>query len=283
MNKKIEKVVLKLENNFKDFETLKDVFETVKKLNSEQSDYFSFLGPQNVILLTFLMFSYKKTNGFELGYQMLNDSMFLSFIFSEGNNHREMCEQCAGDGQVECNTCDGTGDVPCEECDATGETPCDTCDGSGFDPENEEESCWDCNGAGNKTCWNCHGFTTDTCFECHGTRLEPCQNCDEIGEIETEDWDYEMETILTWDKSLISKSIEFENTLVPIMSMEEYNNNNNYIVITYYGDDNYLEFKKGFKPNMVYCFGHNDNPDIKLSSRGMIVAGPFKNLSNFGY
>jgi hypothetical protein len=121
----------------------------------------------------------------------------------------------------------------------------------------------------------------DTCPECHGTRIEPCPECDEIGEIETDELDYEMEVILTWDKLLIQQSIEAENTLVPIMSMEKYNQGENFIIIKYYGNDNYLEFKKGFKPDQVYCFGHNDNPEVKLTPQGMSVDAPFTNLSYF--
>jgi hypothetical protein len=282
MNQKLKKIASNLADTIEDFERPQSVYDSLLSLVKIHIDYFSVLGPESIIKLTFLIYSLKKTNNFELGEKMINDSMFLFTLFSEGNEHRDLCEVCVGDGQVECNTCDGTGETPCEECDVTGEVTCDTCDGSGVDPDNEEESCWDCNGGGNLTCPSCHGNTVETCPECHGTRLEPCQNCDEIGEVVTDDWDYEMETILTWDKSLISKAIEFENTLVPIIPIEEYNQHNNYIVIQYYGDDNYLDFKKGFRSEEVYCFGYNDNPDVKLTPHGMVVGAPFKNLSNFG-
>lgn len=282
MNEKLKKLAVKLEDSINSFKTPQAVYDELLELSRKQSDYFAMLGAESVIKLTFLIYSYKQTNNFDLGDKMLNDGMFLFTIFSEGKEHRELCEACFGDGQVECNTCDGTGESPCEECDETGEIPCETCDGSGVDPDNEEESCWDCNGAGIRTCPSCHGETMETCPECHGTKLEPCQNCDEIGEIETDDWDYEMETIFTWDKTLISEAIEFENILVSIMPIEEYNQHDNYIVIKYYGDDNYLEFKKGFRSNEVYCFGHSDNPDVKLTSQGMVVGAPFKNLKYFG-
>ena len=281
MNEKLKKLAVNLEDTIGTFETPQNVYDELLELSRKQSDYFTMIGGENIIKLTFLIFSYKHTNNFDLGDKMLDDSMFLFTLFSEGNEHRELCESCFGEGQVECDTCDGTGETPCEECDETGEIPCDTCDGSGVDPDNEEESCWDCNGAGIRTCPSCHGDTMETCPECHGNRIEPCQNCDSIGEIETDDWDYEMETILTWDKLLISKAIEYENTLVPIMTINEYNQHDNYIVIKYY-DDNHLEFRKGFRSEEVYCFGYSDNPDVKLTPQGMVVGAPFRNLSNFG-
>lgn len=282
MDEKIKKLALSFEDLVKDYSTPQLVYDSLMRIAKSQKDYFEVKGPSLIIQLTFLIYSYKQTNNFDLGIKMLNDSMFLFTLFSDGNEHREMCEACFGEGEVECNACDGTGEVPCDTCDETGEIPCDTCDGSGVDPDNEEESCWDCNGAGNRTCPSCNGETIDTCEECGGRRFENCQECDGIGQIETDDWDYEMECILSWDKSLISDAIEFENTLVSLMSFDEYNEQNNYIVITYYGDDNYLEFKKGFRSKEVYCFGHDDNPDIKFTTHSLVATAPFKNLNNFG-
>jgi hypothetical protein len=282
MNEKLKKIVLKIEDLFEDTEIPQTIYDGLEKLSKQQPEYFLMLGAENFIKLTFLIYSYKKTQSFELGEKILNDGMFIYTLFSEGNNHREMCQECSGDGQVECNTCEGTGEIPCDECEGSGEIPCDTCDGSGIDPENEEESCWDCNGAGNRTCWNCHGSEATTCYDCDGSRLETCQSCDEIGEIETEDWDYEMEVIFSWDPYLIEQSMEVKNTLIPIISLKEYYERNNYIVIKYYGDD-HLDFKKGFNSGEVYCFGYDDNPYIKLTSRGMVFNLPFGNLNNFAY
>jgi len=284
MNEKLKKIAVNLENSIRNFKTPKEVYDELLVLSKKQFDYFTILGAESIIKLTFLIYSYKKTNNFDLGNKMLDDSIFLFTIFSEGIEHRETCEACFGDGEVECNTCYGTGEISCHTCDETGELNCDTCDGSGIDPDNQEESCWDCNGAGLNTCPSCYGDTMETCPECDNRKLENCQNCDGIGEIETDDWNYEMEVILTWDKNLISRAIEFENTLVPIMSFEEYNKLNNYIIIKYYGGDNHLEFKKGFRSNEVYCFGHSKDRDVKLTSGGnieVLSSIPFRNLSNY--
>ena len=67
-----------------------------------------------------------------------------------------------------------------------------------------------------------------------------------------------------------------------LTTTENYHQEKNYIVIKYYGDDNYLEFKKGFKANEVYCFGHDDDPKLKITQNGMVVINiQFENLRNF--
>ena len=154
-----------------------------------------------------------------------------------------------------------------EECDATGEITCDTCNGSGIDPDNEEESCWDCNGDGVRTCPSCNGNTVMDCPECYGSRIEPCPECDEVGEIETDDLDYEMEIIATWDKNLIQESIEFENTLVPIMTLEEYRkkaanlvDENNANMLT---DESSLSSGKSiYMANCIACHGKDGEGTI---------------------
>jgi len=280
MNQKLKKIAHNLVDTVEDFEKPQNVYDRLLSLANTHLDYFSVLGAESIIKLTFLIYSLKKTNNFELGEKMINDTMFLFVLFSEGDNYRTICDMCGGDGENLCGNCDGEGETPCEECDATGEITCDTCYGSGIDPDNEEESCWDCNGAGVRTCPSCDGYTMENCTECYGRRTVNCDECDAIGQLETDEWLYEIEAILTWDLDFISTSIKDENTLVPIMSLNRYYKRQNYIVIKYI-DEEHTEFKKGFRANEIYCFGHNDNPDIKLTPQGIAIAMPFKNLKNY--
>jgi hypothetical protein len=282
MNEKLKRLALKLEDSIEYYDIPQQVYNELLDLAVKQKDYFEIIGAENIIKLTFLIYSYKRTSSFELGEQMLNDSMFLFTLSSEGVNHRETCDKCGGDGQVDCLECDGDGEVPCSECGESGEITCDTCNGSGVDPDNEEESCWDCNGAGNLTCPQCDGNAVETCPECYGSRLETCPTCDDTGQIESDAWDYVVETILTWDPKLISTSIEHENTLVPIMEMVDFNNfYKNYIHFKVY-DDDFLEFRKGFRENETYCFGHDDNPTVLLQDNSIEVDIPWRNLKHYG-
>lgn len=281
MNEKLKKLALKLEDLIEYYDVPQQVYDELLELVAKQPDYFTIIGAENIIKLTFLIYSYKKTNSFELGDNMLNESMFLFMIYSEGDNHREVCGECGGEGQIDCQECDGTGEVPCDECDGSGEVACDTCNGSGVDPDNEDESCWDCNGAGNRTCLQCDGNTFETCPECYGRRLEICPTCDDTGQIETDAWDYSVATILSWDQELISSSIENENTLLPIMSYADFNYNDETFIFIQTYDEDFMEFRKGFEANELYCFGHDDSPTTFLKNNSISVDIPWRNLRNY--
>lgn len=283
MNEKLKKISLKLEGRIIHYNTPQEVYDTlINKVLRSQPDYFISLGPQNVIILTCLLFSYKKTGDFELGEQMLDNSMFLSLLSSNGNNYRESCGSCSGSGEVECDFCNGSGEVPCESCDATGGIDCDTCDGSGTDPDSEDDDeCSDCNGAGNRTCWSCGGNEIVDCFECRNGFVN-CEECDGTGEIETDKWLYDIDIILTWDSKIIETAIERENSLSPIMSIDQYlNSNDKYILIDYIADND-MEFSKRFSADAVYCFSHNDNPPLTIKYDSIkVLSIPFKNLTNY--
>jgi len=281
MNEKLKRLALKLEDSVEYYDIPQQVYDELLELAVKQKDYFDMIGAENIIKLTFLIYSHKQTNSFELGEQMLNDSMFLFMIYSEGYNHRVVCDDCGGEGQVDCNECDGEGEVPCDECDGSGEITCDTCNGSGVDPDNEEESCWDCNGAGNLTCPHCDGNTVETCPECYGRRLEICQTCDDTGQVETDGWDYSIDAILSWDQELISSSIEHENTLVPVMPYSDFNYNNETVIFIQGYDEDFMEFKKGFRENELYCFGHDDSPTTFLKNNSIHVDMPWRNLKHY--
>jgi hypothetical protein len=281
MNEKLKRLALKIEDLIEYYDVPQQVYDELIRLVAKQPDYFKMIGPENIIKLTFLIYSHKKTGNFELGDKMLNESMFLFMVYSEGDNHRETCQECGGDGQIDCQECDGEGEIPCTECDGSGEVTCDTCEGSGVDPDNEEESCWDCNGAGNRTCPQCDGSTDETCPECYGRRLEICPTCDDTGQIETDAWDYSVATILSWNQELISYSIEHENTLVPVIPYSDFHYTDETFIFIKSYDEDFMEFKKGFRANEVYCFGHDDNPTTFIENNLIGVDIPWRNLRNY--
>lgn len=264
MNEKLKKLAIRFDELIKDYSTPQDVYNNLISLAQSQQDYFNAKGPQLTIQLTYLIYSYKKTGDFELGEKMLNDNEFLFLIWSNGDYHTETCEECSGNGEILCDYCDGTGEVNCHECDGMGEIDCDECDGSGIDPYNEEEECSDCNGAGKRTCWNCHGNETESCERCSEGFVN-CEECDGTGEIESHEWVYEIETIMTWDKDLIWNAKDTYNSLVPVMSVKELSNIKDKYVFINLMDGNYTEFRKGFRANEVYCFDYADNPRLEFS------------------
>ena len=67
------------------------------------------------------------------------------------------------------------------------------------------------------------------------------------------------------------------------MEVKDFNNfHKNYILLNFYGDD-FSEFRKGFRPNEIYCFGHDDNPTVLLSiqRKSIDVDTPWRNLNNY--
>jgi hypothetical protein len=78
MNEKLKRLALKLEDYVEYYDIPQQVYDELLELATKQKDYFEMIGAENIIKLTFLIYSYKRTSSFELGEQMLNDSMFYS-------------------------------------------------------------------------------------------------------------------------------------------------------------------------------------------------------------
>lgn len=283
MNEKLKNIAMRFEDIIEEYKTPQEVYNSLMQLVKSQPDYFTIKGPQLIIQLTYLIYSYKNTQGFELGEKMLNDNEFIFVLYSHGHHHEEPCEACfINNGYVNCDECDGTGELNCDECDGHGTLTCETCYGSGIDPESEDdEECWDCNGSGDRTCWKCNGNEITDCPECVDG-LVNCDECDGVGNITTDELEYTIEVIMTWDKSLIDVCKETSQTLVPIMSYKEFNNLKNCVFMNTIEGNN-LDFKKGFRENEVYCFDYADNPRLELSRNYNEIKpqGSWRNIASY--
>lgn len=283
MNEKLKNIAMRFEDIIEEYKTPQEVYNSLMQLVKSQPDYFTIKGPQLIIQLTYLIYSYKNTQGFELGEKMLNDNEFIFVLYSHGHHHEEPCEACfSNNGYVNCDECDGTGELNCDECDGHGTLTCETCYGSGIDPESEDdEECWDCNGSGDRTCWKCNGNEITDCPECVDG-LVNCEECDGVGTTTTDELEYTIEVIMTWDKSLIDVCKETSQTLVPIMSYKEFNNLKNCVFMNTIEGNN-LDFKKGFRENEVYCFDYADNPRLELSRNYNEIKpqGSWRNIASY--
>jgi hypothetical protein len=283
MNEKLKNIAMRFEDIIEEYKTPQEVYNSLMQLVKSQPDYFTIKGPQLIIQLTYLIYSYKNTQGFELGEKMLNDNEFIFVLYSHGHHHEEPCEACfINNGYVNCDECDGTGELNCDECDGHGTLTCETCYGSGIDPESEDdEECWDCNGSGDRTCWKCNGNEITDCPECVDG-LVNCEECDGVGTTTTDELEYTIEVIMTWDKSLIDVCKETSQTLVPIMSYKEFDNLKNCVFMNTIEGNN-LDFKKGFRENEVYCFDYADNPRLELSRNYNEIKpqGSWRNIASY--
>lgn len=283
MNEKLKNIAMRFEDIIEEYKTPQEVYNSLMQLVKSQPDYFTIKGPQLIIQLTYLIYSYKNTQSFELGEKMLNDNEFIFVLYSHGHHHEEPCEACfINNGYVNCDECDGTGELNCDECDGHGTLTCETCYGSGIDPESEDdEECWDCNGSGDRTCWKCNGNEITDCPECVDG-LVNCEECDGVGTTTTDELEYTIEVIMTWDKSLIDVCKETSQTLVPIMSYKEFDNLKNCVFMNTIEGNN-LDFKKGFRENEVYCFDYADNPRLELSRNYNEIKpqGSWRNIASY--
>lgn len=283
MNEKLKNIAMRFEDIIEEYKTPQEVYNSLMQLVKSQPDYFTIKGPQLIIQLTYLIYSYKNTQSFELGEKMLNDNEFIFVLYSHGHHHEEPCEACfINNGYINCDECDGTGELNCDECDGHGTLTCETCYGSGIDPESEDdEECWDCNGSGDRTCWKCNGNEITDCPECVDG-LVNCEECDGVGTTTTDELEYTIEVIMTWDKSLIDVCKETSQTLVPIMSYKEFDNLKNCVFMNTIEGNN-LDFKKGFRENEVYCFDYADNPRLELSRNYNEIKpqGSWRNIASY--
>lgn len=123
----------------------------------------------------------------------------------------EQCDHCDGSGRQECRSCDGETTIDCDSCDGSGNEECRYCDGRGSETDTEEDDdgdevevevecvhcdgtgedrCSDCGGTGNFECPSCEGAGDEECGWCDGYGSSTCSNCDGTGEVETNDYRY---------------------------------------------------------------------------------------------
>lgn len=247
MDEKIKRLASKVEGLVNYFGTPQDTYDDLVKVARKQSDYFTYLGPENFIKLSIYIYSFKETNGFELGEKWINNLAFAELVVTQQDPYIYACNYCGGDGKYDCDNCDGIGIIPCTTCDG---------DGTEIDDEGDDVTCDSCDGDGEVTC-----------NYCDGARQIDCENCNGQGEITSEDEVlYSKYTIVTWNKEIKDACELKEDENEPAISEYTFDSlRNDYIVLflddnehgplniiedemycIYYGDEPYL----GFTPSM---------------------------------
>lgn len=255
MDEKLKKIALKLSKKY-DYGTVEDVYKKFMRDVGNQKDYFSMYTPENLIKITFYIFSLMRTKGFELGDSMIKNCFVGNFFeFGKDDFAQDTCEQCNGNGQVECESCGGSGEYSCSKCNGDGEIECDTCEGDGEDSDGD--ACETCRGSGEIDCDDCEGSGSETCDECRGNGNETCGECDGNGEVESDKLIYYNQTFLVWDKKLINILRTHEELNKPLPdemsdSIIEFVNENKMCFLDEIRDE--AEFKTEVQPDVKYCF-----------------------------
>lgn len=266
MNEKLKKLAVNLSELISKSETPQEVYNGLIPLMQKQSDYFKYLGPDNVVKLTLYIYSFKTTGKFNQGDIMISSLGFANLITTEGTEYVKECESCDGGGELDCEYCD-RGEIQCDTCEGTGETMCPECDGDGREMgDGEWEDCESCNGSGNISCEECSGEGVLQCDNCNDGKNE-CWDCSGEGEVETNQLKYDAYLVVTWNRDINRDFSLNENSKYPALSEYEFDRlRDEYIILTY-EDDGHAEFQDWVKINEVYCTFYSDEPKLNLTEK----------------
>jgi hypothetical protein len=141
--------------------------------------------------------------------------------------------------------------------------------------DNGLELCSDCEGTGKEACSDCNSDGEVTCNNCGGDGYSTCNECDGNGDIQTDESDYNLYFICTWNKKLQERCELTENTLEPAVSEYTFDSLRDQYIILHLNDELHLEFVDVIEINEVYCITYNDNPRLTNIYRGVTVNLPY--------
>ena len=272
MNDKLKRLAKNITELLINVSTPQDTYYSLRMIMGKQKEYFQYIGPENILKLTFYCYSFAKTSLFDLGDKMLNNIGFAVVFYNSGDNHNEDCDNCSGNGELSCDVCDGTGKVDCDICDTSGEMECPQCNGSGeIEDGGEMVTCFECVGDGIVSCDECGGDGRTDCNNCNYGQVT-CDNCDGNGQIETDDYDYERYFIVTWNK-FIKERCEYTegNTDIAISEYDFDRLRNDYIKLRI--DTKWIHFADWVDTNEIYCSYYNDNPKMFIDDEMFLDTG----------
>lgn len=222
--KKLQRLAIKLNETIPAHATFQGVYDNLAyKARGAEKDYFKYLGPENFLKLAFYIWSYRETGLFQSAEEKLNKISFIHVLESSGDYTSVTCEECQGDGTSRCDECGGSGRVECGECGGTGDVDCSECNGEGqVEGDGEMIDCPECNGGGEETCSECDGDGEVSCHQCGGDGDSTCSLCDGDGETQSDtDMDYDVLTIVTWNKSIIDRAEYTEDQIEVLVTSQQ--------------------------------------------------------------
>jgi len=257
MNDKLKRLARNISELVRnDTETLQSTYDNLRTVMSNQKDYFSHFPAENILKLTFYVWSYKKTGDFKVADKLLDNISFAVLFTTEGNTYEEECSECDGNGTVSCSYCDGDGSVRCDTCDGSGE----------FDDDGTTTECGECDGSGSIRCSDCGGSGENTCDECSGDGSEECRYCDGNGMEQTDQLVYNIYNIVTWSKYFKDRCELTEQRAEITMSEYDFDRlRDDYIILSQ--DEEHAELEEFVETNEIYCPFYSDSPKLYLQNQ----------------
>lgn len=244
-NKKLIRIAKILSEDMVEINTPTDVFTKLMHIGKKQTDYFRLLGPDSLIKITVLIWSFKSTGDYKLAEDIFNTMNFVVLLKHEEDFHEEDCDECRG-GSNDCGSCDGTGNQECYECEGAGEVTCHECDGSGVvdDDEGGTKECENCEGTGMDECGACGGDGTESCDECDGDGNTECNACDGQGYVTSDtEYNYELTYMITWSKEILSNLEYSQKSQSPLLGKRDINDYETEYIVTDVQDGLHDEFE----------------------------------------
>lgn len=262
MDERIKKVAQKLHKSIKNYNDVSEVYQGVRTIALQQTDYFSYFGPDFLIKLTLYIYSFKTTGDFKLGEKMVNNLSFIQLLTTNNEPSIKECESCNGSGMETCERCKGTGLIECPTCEGDGEVSCEWCD------DYDGEECDECLGSETMNCSNCKGSGEVYCPSCRREGETVCETCGGEGEIESEDEvSYEIYFIATWNKQIQNLCELRTETLEPVMSLTQFLRlSNDYLQLTRWDGSAELNIDK----DQMYCLDYSNEPEMHLQKNMLI-------------
>ena len=274
MDEKIKKTAAKLQGLVKRYDDPSEVYFDVRKIAESQSDYFHYLGPDNVIKLTLYIYSLKKTGDLKMGEKMVNNLSFVQLLVTDNEPSIKECKSCDGSGMERCERCKGSGLIECPTCDGDGEVSCEWCD------DYDMEECEECNGSETMNCNSCAGSGEVYCPSCGGAEETVCQTCGGEGEIVDEDEvDYEIYFIATWNKQIQDLCELRAETLEPVMSLTRFLRlSDEFLELIRWENSGPLKVDK----DQMYCIHYSNEPEMYLQ-KNMLIRPTNRYIRNLDY
>jgi hypothetical protein len=274
MDEKIKKTATKLQGLVKHYDDPGEVYYDVRKIAESQSDYFQYLGPDNVIKLTLYIYSLKKTGDLKLGEKMINNLSFIQLLVTNNEPSIKECKSCDGSGMERCERCKGSGLIECPTCDGDGEVSCEWCDDYGM------EECEECNGSETMNCNSCAGSGEVYCPSCGGAEETVCETCGGEGEIVDEyEVVYEIYFIATWNKQIQDLCELRAETLEPVMSLTRFLRlSDEFLELIRWKNSGPLKVDK----DQMYCIHYSNEPEMYLQ-KNMLIRPTNRYIRNLDY
>jgi len=274
MDERIKKVAQKLQKSIKNYDDVGFVYQGVRMIAMDQTDYFLHFGPDFLIKLTLYIYSLKKTGDLKLGQKMINNLSFIQLLVTDNEPSIKECKSCDGSGMETCERCKGSGLIECPKCEGDGEVSCEWCDGD------DSEECDECLGEETMNCDKCGGEGGIRCPTCRGESETVCETCGGEGEIVDEyEVVYEIYFIATWNKQIQDLCELRVETLEPVMSLTRFlRSSDQFLELIRWKNSGPLKVDK----DQMYCIHYSNEPEMYLQ-KNMLIRPTNRYIRNLDY